>query len=378
MKAFRKPITQTRRDAWVEVNLSYIEHNFNELKKLLNPDVKVMAIVKADAYGHGAAMVAKILSAIGVSYYGVAAVDEGIQLRSSDIKKPILVLGPTPGWALSSAVEYNLDITIFSETHLAECIETAEKLKKKVNVHVKVDTGMHRIGINYLEANALIEKIQKAKGINLCSIFSHLACAEDAEASKLQIDRWNNVISNIENKPPLLHFVNSAGINAYKDIHYNLVRTGIEIYGLAPDLPEGVPAPDLKQAMALKGRITHLHEATSGEGISYGHRFQVKDNNITVATLPVGYADGVSRKLSGKIYGAIKGIKVPQIGSISMDQMMFDVSEVPDIQVGDIISLLGYDNEVFLSIDNWANILETINYEIPCLLKVRLPRVFTS
>ncbi|MEW5821752.1 MAG: alanine racemase [Cyanobacteriota bacterium] len=378
MKALRTPITQTRRDAWTEVNLSNIEFNINEIKKVLAPGVKIMAIVKADAYGHGAAMVSKTLSASGVSMFGVAAVDEGIQLRMTDIKKPVLILGPTPNWAVASAVENDLDITIFSEAHLDDCIEVAQKLQKRVNIHIKIDTGMHRIGVDYRNAPELIAKAEKAREVFIKGIFSHLACAEDTEASQVQINRWNEIINHLDKKPPYLHFTNSAALIAYKNIHYNLVRCGLEIYGLKPDLPPGINHLPLKQVMALRGRINHLHKAMPGEGVSYGYSYNVCDKEVTIATLPVGYADGVSRRLSNKIYGSTNGMKVPQIGNITMDQMMLDVSEINDIAIGDIITLLDADNTTSMSIDDWAKILGTINYEVPCLLKVRLPRVYTS
>lgn len=378
MKPIRSPITQTRRDAWTEVNLSHIEHNLNELKKILNPGVKIMAVVKADAYGHGATMVAKTMEASGVKMFGVAAVDEGIQLRIAHIKLPILILGPTPSWALTSAVEYDLDVTIFSFKHLNECIETAIKLQQPVNIHIKVDTGMNRIGINYKQALDLIEAAQKSKEIRLTGIFSHLACAEDPEISQLQIQRWNEVIEKITHKPPLIHFTNSAGTICYKNMHHNLIRSGLELYGLQPDLIPGIQPLNLKQAMELKARITHIHNAYMGEGVSYGFRYLVKEQEITIATVPVGYADGVSRNLSGKLEGIINSNKVPQIGVITMDQMMFNISGVERVSTGDIITLLGEQDGFLISIDEWAKKLNTINYEIPCLLKVRLPRVYTS
>lgn len=236
---------------------------------------------------------------------------------------------------------------------------------------------MHRIGVNYKEALELIKLAQNSEEINLKGIFSHLACAEDYVKSKVQITRWNNIIDQLETKPEFLHFTNSSAILSYKDIHYNLVRTGLEIYGLQPDLPENVQPLNLKQAMSLKGRITHLHKADPGEGVSYGFSFNVPDRGALIATLPIGYADGVSRSLSNKITGIINGIRVPQIGNITMDQMMFDVSGIDNIKPGHIITLLGKDHSIFNSIDTWAKEMNTINYEIPCLLKVRLPRVYT-
>jgi alanine racemase len=378
MKSLRTPIAQTRRDAWSEVNLSHIEHNFRQIKNVVDKDVKVMAVVKADSYGHGATIVAKTLSAIGVGMFGVASVDEGIQLRLSDIKRPILILGPTPAWALGSAIDHDLHITIFSDMHLKDTVDAARRLKKQANVHIKIDTGMHRIGISHIEAPEFIKRVQQTSEVNLAGIFSHLACAENRAHSEKQIHRWEGVLEKIEKKPEYLHFTNSSALLVYRDIHYNLVRSGLEIYGLQPDLPEDVTPLAIKQAMSLKARITHLHRAQVGEGVSYGYKYQIKEKEVIIATIPVGYADGVSRRLSNKIYGVVNGQKVKQIGVITMDQMMFDVTEVPGIHEGELLTLLGYDGEHFLSIDEWAKILGTINYEIPCLLKVRLPRVFTS
>lgn len=378
MKAYRSPLAQTRRDAWTEINLSHIQHNVKQVKSVIGPDVKIMAVVKADSYGHGAAMVTKILGNSGVNMFGVAAVDEGIQLRIAKIKQPVLILGPTPLWAIESAVTNNLDITIFADAHLKDCINVAQKLQYPINVHIKIDTGMHRIGVDYKKAHDLIMRACASKEINLKGIFSHLACAEDPEKSIVQIERWNKVIEKLNQKPEYLHFTNSSAISVYKDIHYNLVRTGLEIYGLQPDLPADQSKPDLKQAMALRGRITHLHTAQPGEGVSYGYSYKVSDKPVTIATLPIGYADGVSRNLSNKIYGIINGQKVPQVGNITMDQMMFDVSGLDNVAPGNIITLLGEADGEFVSIDSWAEILNTINYEIPCLLKVRLPRVYTS
>lgn len=378
MKSPRTPIVQTRRDAWTEINLKCIEHNLKELRTVIDSSTEIMAVVKADAYGHGASMIAKTLVASGVSKFGVASVDEGIQLRLADIKNPILILGPTPSWAIPSAVENNLDITIFSEEHLQDCIYNSNKLKVPINIHIKIDTGMHRIGIIYNKALSFIRVVQNTKEVNLLGIFSHLACAEDRLISELQISRWNEVINQISNKPNYLHFTNSTAVLSYPQIHYNLIRTGLELYGLQPDIPSDVTPLKLKQVMSLKGRITNLHSAIRGEGISYGHKYKVNKDKIKVATLPIGYADGLNRNLSNKIQGILNGQYVNQIGTITMDQVMFDVTDVPDVKIGDIVTLLGPSEDKFLSIDHWAKSLNTINYEISCMLKVRLPRIYVS
>jgi alanine racemase len=201
-------------------------------------------------------------------------------------------------------------------------------------------------------------------------VFTHLASAEEFESTREQFNTWNEIISQIDTKGLLLHIQNTAGTFAY-NIESNMVRVGISLYGLYPDLPTGVNKPKLKQIMSLKGRITNIHELRAGEGVSYGHTFTAYEST-RVATIPIGYADGVSRGLSNKIYGMINGKKIKQVGNITMDQMMFDITGI-DAKVGDVIELLNDE----LTIDEWAKILKTINYELTCRLKVRLPRVYT-
>ncbi|HBG48842.1 MAG TPA: alanine racemase [Cyanobacteria bacterium UBA9971] len=378
MSQHRKPIVQTRRDAWVEINLAHLEHNIKTLKTFTSPDTKFLAVVKADGYGHGSTMTAPTLLASGVDMLGVASVDEGIQLRQAGITVPILVLGSTPEWAITSAIENDIQISVFTDSHIDACIDTFNRLNKKPQIHIKVDTGMNRIGIFEKEASVFINKVLNTKEVELKGIFSHLACAEDFDKSEIQKQKWQNTIKDLNNKEILKHFVNTAGLISYKEMHYDMVRAGIGIYGLMPDLDSHITnKPDLKPAMSLKGRIIFLKETEKENGVSYGHSFVTKNEVTKIATIPVGYADGVPRSLSNRIYGLINGQKVKQIGNITMDQMMFDVSNVNIVETGDIITLIGYDEGESIHIDEWANLLGTINYELTCQLKVRLPRVYT-
>ncbi len=379
MSKSRRPIVQTRRDAWVEINLGNVEHNVKALKKLITAGAKFLAVVKADAYGHGSAMIASTLIASGVDMLGVASVDEGIQLRDAGISVPILVLGTTPDWAFVSAVENDIQLSIFTKEHINSCIHAYERLNKKPSVHIKVDTGMHRIGIPYRSVPDFIKEVLNIEEIELKGIFSHLACAENREITEKQKQRWESLISRIENGDNyILHLVNTAGMIGYDDLNYDMVRVGIGIYGLFPDLQDKIAGkPDLKQVMSLKGRITYIKEISEGSGISYGYSYIADKKIVKIATIPVGYADGVPRSLSNKIYGIINGHKVRQVGNITMDQMMFDVTKIDNIKIGDIVTLLGEDNGEFIPIDNWAGKLNTINYEITCRLRVRLPRVYT-
>ena len=378
MSQFRKPIVQTRRDAWVEINLAHIEHNIKALKDFTSSDINFLAVVKADGYGHGSTMTAPTLLASGVDMLGVASVDEGIQLRQSGIISPILVLGSTPEWAITSATENDIQISVFTDSHIDACIDTYNRLKKKPLLHIKVDTGMNRIGLFYKNAHAFINKVLNTKEVELKGVFSHLACAEDFDKSEIQKQKWLNVTKDLNNKEILKHLVNTAGLISYKEMHYDMVRAGIGIYGLMPDLDSHITnKPELKPAMSLKGRIIFLKEIEKETGVSYGHSFVTENEVAKIATIPVGYADGVPRKLSNKIYGLINGQKVKQVGNITMDQMMFDVTNVNIVETGDIITLIGDDGDESIHINEWANLLGTINYELTCQLKVRLPRIYT-
>jgi len=377
MPQLRTSIVQTRRDAWVEINLGHIEHNIKILKNFISDDVKLLAVVKADAYGHGASMTAPTLAASGVYMFGVASVDEGIQLRQSGIVEPVLVLGSTPDWAITSATEHDIQVSIFTDEHINACIETYNRLKKKPQVQIKIDTGMNRIGLSYKNAPNYINKVLGIRQIELKGVFSHLACAECIDKSETQKHKWLEVIKNLHNKNILRHIANTSALISYKDLHFDMVRAGIGIYGLMPELASFVNKKiNLKPAMGIKARIVYIKETEKDSGISYGHSF-VTENEITkIATIPIGYADGIPRTLSNKIYGLINGEKIKQIGNITMDQMMFDISGIPNIKTGDIITLIGHDGENSIHIDEWANLIGTINYELTCRLKVRLPRVY--
>ena len=371
MKNVRQANVNIHKDAWVEINLESLAQNIIEIKKGIPANKKFLAIVKADAYGHGASMIAQTMLASGVDALGVSSVDEGLDLRAVKIKCPILVVGAIPLWAIESATQNDIAFSIFNQDHLKACREVYERTGMRPKVHVKIDTGMNRIGVRSEESVKYIEQVQKADYLNFEGVFTHLASAEEVEETQKQIDRWHSVVDNIDTTGLLLHIQNTAATFAY-DIKSNMVRVGISLYGLYPDLPQKVNyKPIVKQIMGLKGRITNIHEVKAGEGVSYSHKF-VAYEPTRVATIPIGYADGVSRGLSNKICGKINGQKIRQIGNITMDQMMFDLGDV-DAEVGDVITLLEDED---LSLDNWAEILHTINYELTCRLKVRLPRVY--
>ena len=377
MKFQRLSNINTKRDAWVEINLDAIEKNILELKSFVKKGVKILAVVKADAYGHGSSMIAPTLLASGVDYLGVASIDEGMELRNNKFTCPILVLGAAPVWAFDYAAQNNISLSVFLPEHLEAAELTYKKTGIKTKAHVKLDTGMNRIGVEKEDAIEFIKKVQSMKSIELQGIFTHFANAEIEEKTKEQLDIWNYVLSNTNTDGLILHCFNTAAsIAGYKTDNYNMVRLGLALYGLIPDLPPFCKkVPNLVPAMSLKGRIINIHTAHKGTGVSYCHTFTAQ-RETQIATIPVGYADGVDRRLSNKIYGIINGQKVPQIGNITMDQMMFDITDVKANE-GDVITLIGEDCGTSISINEWAEILGTINYELTCRLKARLSRVYT-
>jgi len=376
MKFNRQSYLNTRRDAWVEINLDAIERNILELKKFAHKGAKILAVVKADAYGHGSVMITPTLLASGVDMLGVASVDEAMQLRESGINVPMLVLGAAPVWAYDWAAYNDISLSLFLPQHIEACRITYEKTGIKPKVHVKLDTGMNRIGVSHENAVELIKQVQNSDFIELEGIFTHFACAEDLEKTKEQLAIWDDVLSKVDTTGLLLHIANTSALIAFPDINYNMARAGIGIYGLQPDvIPACKNVPNLIPAMSLRGRIVNIHNAHPNSGVSYSHRY-VTNKETTIATVPIGYADGVSRGLSGKIYGLLHGKRVPQIGNITMDQMMFDITDV-EANEGDIITLIGKDGDEEISVNQWADILNTINYELICRLKVRLSRVYT-
>ena len=372
MKNTRQTNINIHRDAWVEINISNLENNIREIKKNVPQGIKLLGVVKADAYGHGAVMLAPTMLAEGIDMLGVASIDEGADLRQANINCEVLVLGAVPVWAVESAVKNDLSISIFSEGHIKACEQAYKRTGIKPKVHIKLDTGMNRIGVRADEAVDFIKRVQKLDYINLQGIFTHLAAAEELDKAKEQILKWNSVIDNVDTTGLLLHILNTAGTICYDVPNSNMRRVGIALYGLYPDFPDiEFRKPKLKQLISLKGRIVNIHIAKEGEGVSYCHTFVAKGERI-IATVPIGYADGVPRLLSNKIKGVVNGVEVPQVGNITMDQMMFDITGVK-ANIGDVITLLDEEH----LIDEWANILHTINYELTCRLKVRLPRVYT-
>lgn len=365
--------------AWVEIDLQAITHNVRQLRRKLSPQTQLMAVVKADAYGHGAVTVAQTALTAGASWLGVATIPEGIELRASGIDAPILLLGAVHTPEQVRAIAYwHLQPTICNAQQAFIFAETLSAMGQTLPVHLKIDTGMSRLGTLWQEAAEFVQLVHHLPTLEVKSIYSHLATADspDITVMQMQHQRFKGVIQAVKNAGiplPKLHFANSAAALVDSALHYDLVRVGLGTYGLYP-APHCRPLIDLKPVMGVKARITQLKDIAAGTGVSYGYQY-ISDRDLRLAVIGIGYADGVPRNLSNKLQVLIRGQRVRQIGAITMDQMMLDVSVIPDLQVGDVVTLLGEDGKESISADDWADTLGTISWEILCSFKHRLPRV---
>jgi alanine racemase len=363
------------RPTWAEINLNNLAYNFRQLKRIVAPEVKIMVTVKADAYGHGLIPVTKRLIACGVDYLGVASIDEGINLRREKIKLPVLVLGMVLKHDIAPLFEYNLTPTVCTEDLALALNEAAKKKGKIIKIHIKVDTGMGRLGVMPQDAQTLIRRIHKLKFVNIEGIFTHLAVADtNKEFTFHQISLFNNLISKLNNQGiyiPLIHSANSMGLVGYKECHFNMVRPGLVIYGLNPKAGLNLK---LKPVLSLKTQIVYLKRVPKHYGISYGHIYVTK-KDTTIVTLPIGYADGYPRNLSNIAPVLIKGRRFKISGRVCMDQIMVDVGNFP-VKIGDEVTLIGAQGKQRIAVEELAQLANTIPYEIVCGLGSRVPRLY--
>lgn len=368
--------------AWVEIDRQALSHNVRQLKRLLKPKTQLMAVVKADAYGHGAVTVAETALEAGASWLGVATINEGIELRQAGIEAPILMLGATNTPEQVEAIaHWQIQPTLCTPQQALIFSETAAKLKQSLPVHIKLDTGMSRLGTRWETATEFVQLVHQLPQIQIASIYSHLATADspDPTIMQQQQQRFQSAIAAIQslNIPlPPLHLANSAATLADSSLHYDRVRVGLALYGLYPasHLQNTI---NLQPVLSVKARITQTKTISAGTGVSYGHQF-IAPESMRIAVIGIGYADGIPRNLSNRLTVLIRGQKIPQIGAITMDQMMLDISQIPDLQAGEIVTLIGQDGNLKITADDWADKLGTISWEILCSFKHRLPRVATA
>lgn len=367
--------------AWAEVDLDAIRHNVGVLRRAVDP-ASVWAVVKADGYGHGAVRVAEAALAAGAEGLCVALVQEGVELSEAGIVAPILVLSEQPPEALRDMVAYGLIATVYNAAHVDAVAAAAADAPGGVPVHVKVDTGMQRVGVAPSAAAELVTHVGcHAPQLRLAGIFTHLACADDPDhpANAEQLDRFDRVLATLGDAcPPVVHAANSAGALTLPRSHRTLVRAGIAVYGISPGPGADEHARELQPAMRLKARVSHVKRVAAGSRVSYGwrHRF---DQDTTVVTVPIGYADGVPRRL-GTLPdrpGAdvlVGGRRCPIVGVVTMDQLVVDVGD-DQVEVGDEVVLIGAQGGERIRAEDWAEQLGTIGYEIVCGIGKRVPRV---
>jgi alanine racemase len=368
-----------RQRAWVEIDSSALAHNVRQFKALLKPGAGLMAVVKADAYGHGAVRVAPILLEAGADRLAVATLGEGIELREAGITAPILLLGGINNPAeIRALAPWRLEPTLVSREQILQVAQTLGEQGETLPVHLKVDTGMSRLGIPCQETLATVRLIRDLAPLQLQSLYSHLATADhpDPTVMNQQRRRFQEALTQLGQArllPPSIHFANSAAALQGPHWHYDLVRVGLGLYGLYP-APHFQRRVNLRPALAVKAKITQVKTLPPGAGVSYGHQF-VTDRRMKIAVVGIGYADGVPRGLSNRLQVLIRGQKVRQIGAITMDQLMLDVSHLPDLQVEEVVTLIGQDGAQSVSAEDWAQTLGTISWEILCGFKHRLPRI---
>ena len=363
-----------------EINLDNIAHNLKEVKKRVGEDTKVLAVVKADAYGHGAVEVSKVVLYNGADWLGVATCEEGVQLRNNSIFVPILLLGYTPPARVREVILNNLTQTVFSYDMALEFSNEAVRLEKNAHVHIKIDTGMGRIGFMPNEESLReISEISKLPNINITGIYTHFATADEKDKSFTfeQYKKFTYMAENTEKivgRKIIKHAANSGAIIDLPELKLDMVREGIILYGLYPSL-QVQKNIDIRPCMTIRTNVSYVKDMEEGESIGYGRTFFTKRKS-RIATIPVGYADGYARAMSNKAFVIINGKKVPVIGNVCMDQFMADVTDAGEVKAGDSVILMGEDNGEKISADDIAEIQKTISYEVLCGIGKRVPRVY--
>ena len=363
----------------VEIDLGALTDNYRQLRQVVSPLVKFLAVVKADAYGHGAVPISKRLDELGVDFLGVATVKEGLEVREEGVCKPILVMSGIYREEVETVLRYRLTPMIY-RIEIAEALSAeAGKVDKKIPVHIKVDTGMGRLGVLYKEAPAFFSQLQRLKNIVIEGVASHLSTADDENQSfaKEQLRRFFWALEKIKKggvSPPLCHIANSAALINLPDAHLNLVRPGIMLYGSYPS-PSLKDKIILRSVMSWKSRVADLKKVPGGFFISYGRTFSASRPSL-IAAIPVGYADGYSRLLSNQGEILLKGKRAPVIGRVCMDWTMVDVTDIPRVEVGEEVVLMGRQWDEEITPDEIATRIGTIPYEILCSVGKRSPRIY--
>ena len=368
---------------FAKVNLNHIEANMDGMHALVGDKSRFFAVIKTDAYGHGAVQIAELLEKKGYVYgYAVATVEEAVELRRHGFKKPVLVLGYTFPESYGTMITHDIMPTVFREDSIAALSEAANRVGKTFKVHIKVDTGMSRIGIRPDESGLkFVEKLLAAKGLEVNGIFTHFARADEVDKASVmkQFAAFHEFVACVEETfgmtIPYKHCANSASIMELPDTYLELVRAGISMYGLWPSNEMRRDTLTLKPVMSLYSHVVYIKDIEPDTAVSYGGTF-VADRSMRVATIPVGYGDGYPRGLSNKGYVLIRGKKAPILGRVCMDQFMVDVTDIPDAAMDDLVTLIGVDGAEAITMEELGDLSGRFNYELACDLGKRIPRIY--
>lgn len=376
------------RRTWTEVSLNAIEHNFHEIKNKAG-NSKICCVVKADGYGHGAVELSKEYEKLGADFLAVSNIDEGKELRENGVVLPIVILGYTPAVNAPELVNNNLSQAVYSLDYAKMLNENCKNSEDKLRIHIKLDTGMSRIGFmcqEFPRDDYSIEEIKQVcelEHLQLEGLFTHFCVSDEGEEGRAftneQYNNFNFVLGKLKEmgiKPPITHCSNSGAIEDYPNTYCDMVRAGIILYGLSPS-PKLKGKLDLIPAMTMKTSIAHVKYVEKGATISYGRTYEAQ-KKMKIATVPIGYADGFIRKYANDGYMTIKGKKAPIVGRVCMDQTMLDVTDIEDVKIGDEVIVFGDGSKNSPTADTLALSADTINYEIVCLISKRVPRVFVK
>lgn len=370
--------TENFRPTYAEISLAALQHNIRVFSSKLKKETLIMAVVKADGYGHGAVQAANAALDAGATHLAVACLDEAVELRKSGIQAPVLVLGYTPAAAIETAASLNISITVFSWSQMNEI--ALLPLRSCLGIHLKVDTGMSRLGVTSLEeAIAIAGLANRCEFVQWEGIFTHFADADGSDTlfTEWQFARFMNVLRALREKGinyQMAHCCNSTAIWRFPQFQLDMVRLGIGMYGYSPLLIDGKPVPELKKAMKIVTEISSVKQYAANVSIGYNRTYFTRSNE-KIAVLPIGYADGLNRRLSNLGYVTIRGEIAPIVGKICMDQTMIDVSHFAELQIGEKVTVLGRDEDG-VTAENWAEWLHTIHYEVICGISKRVPRVY--
>jgi len=378
---------------WAEIDLNAYAHNIRELRRVTQPKARLMAVVKANGYGHGAVDVARTALQNGVDFLGVARLHEAVELREAGLEAPILIFGYSPLDSAQTLIDYELTQTIYSPTTAEALSERAARQGKKIKIHIKVDSGMGRLGllldkpagvtahdIPAAKAVSDVAAISRLANLEVEGIFTHFATSDSADKSYAtgQLERFLDFLDRLDRaglRPPLKHAANSGAVIDMPDSHLDMIRPGIATYGLYPSDEVNRSKVELIPVMTLKSRIIHLKKVPAGFHISYGITYRTK-KPTTVATVPVGYADGFNRLLSSRGHMLVHGQRVPIVGRVCMDLTMLDVGALKGVKIEDEVVLFGQQGDQAVTADELAATLKTINYEIVTSITARVPRVY--